>query len=163
MLSGSKFQQKEQAVTRRTGTHGDIFDMKKLSLMFAMLSLLAGVSVKAQENELVTVQDDATKSFLVFNIKSGEYKFIRCGDQNVLYGIGKVTIDGCNVYLEDVSSNKRVVASVNICDQEGKAAVEVFEAAPATNSLKSPAAASTPMKEYLKDSSMKDNTPDCVK
>src|SRR5215212_11673349 len=137
--------------------------MKKLSLMFAMLFLIAGVSVKAQDNELVTVQDDATNSFLVFNLRSGDYKFIRCGDQSVLYGIGKVTVSGCNVYMEDVGTNKRVLASVNICEQEGKAAVEVFEAPPVKDSLKSPTIASTPMKEYLKDSSMKDNVQDCIK
>jgi hypothetical protein len=139
-------------VARSVGDHGKGRIMRKLSLMTAMLFLLVSASVRAQDSDLVTVQDDVTNSFIVFSIKSGEYKYIRCGDQSVLYGFGKVTLNGCNISLEDVEPDRRVLVSVNICDQEGKAAVEVFE--PTT---------ATPMREYFKDSSMKDNVADCVK
>ncbi len=128
---------------------------------FAILALLLGSSVSAQDkfispvdpptpqSDLVTVQDDNTGNFLIISLNSGEYKFFRCRDQVSISGIGSVKIDGCSVSFQDLKADRRVLASLNICAQEGKAAVETFS--PNTVELK----------EFFSDNDMRNSTADC--
>jgi hypothetical protein len=108
-----------------------------------------------QFDNLITVEDEATGSFIVFNPLAGEYKFFRCSDGTAMSGIGKVKIDGCAIYLEDVQPSRRVLISVNQCAQEGKAAVERF-------AVKDNPFAVVEIKAYLSDNNMRDNTQSCV-
>ena len=71
-------------------------------------------------------------------------------------GLGIVKIDGCSIYLEDVQEDHRVLASVNQCAQEGKAAVEKF-------SFSKIGVEGETVKEYLTDENMRDNTLSCTK
>jgi hypothetical protein len=104
---------------------------------------------------MINIQSDADGSYLLFDSNTGEYKFIRCSDGVALSGVGRVKIDGCSVTFEDLQATYRVVASVNICDQQGKAAIEVF--AP----TKTASGEVMPMQEYVSDNNLRDNTTEC--
>ena len=103
----------------------------------------------------ITIEDDSTGSFLVFDPNSGEYKFNRCSDGVFLSGFGKVTINGCAITLEYSGRDRRVLASVNECKQTAKAAVEIF------GPVLGPAN-TQPMKEFLNDNDMRDNSLSCT-
>jgi hypothetical protein len=144
--------------------------MKKITVILSLIVLMGAVSVQAQKgstitpnplpsitpqyDNLITVEDETTGSYLVFHVPSGEYKFIRCSDGAAMSGVGKVKIDGCAIYLEDVQQDHRVLASVNQCAQEGKAAIERF-------AVKGQPFAVQELKEYLSDNNMRDNTQSC--
>jgi hypothetical protein len=153
--------------------------VKKIIFFFALIILFAVFSVQAQQkpgikyppqpvqtapqiqpaptpqyDNLITVEDEATGSYLIFSPLTGEYKFIRCSDSSAMSGKGKVKIDGCAVYLEDVQPSRSVLASVNKCTQEGKAAIEQFP-------LKDSPYEILEIKAYLSDSNMRDNTQSC--
>lgn len=155
--------------------------MKKISFNFAMIILFAVFSVQAQQkpgiktappvqpppsiqpaptleyDNSITIEDDATGSFLVFSPLSGKYKFFRCtegGPIAVMSGTGKVKIDGCAISLEDVQAAHSVLASVNKCTQEGKAALEQF-------AVKDRPYDVLEIKAYLSDANMRDNTQSC--
>ena len=112
---------------------------RNLFLVSATLVLVAGgfaqaqngkdtdlIGPPAQFDQTISVQDDATGNFLVFNTVSGKYFFTRCSDGLTLGGVGSVKVDACMINFEDVQAEHRVVASVNQCAQEGKAIVEKF-------------------------------------
>lgn len=153
--------------------------MKKVTLIFSLFILLVALSAQAQQlpgikhppvitpdpqagpviqyDNTITVEDDASGYFLIFNPISGSYKFSRCSEGtaiNVMSGTGKVKIDGCSVSLEDVQPSRTVLVSVNKCTQEGKAAIEQF-------SVKDRPLDILEIKEYLSDSNMRDNTRSC--
>jgi hypothetical protein len=150
--------------------------MRKLIVTCAMIVLVAGSSVQAQKkgieligppipfNQTISIEDDATGSFLVFDTGSRKYKFTRCNDSFTITGAGFVKVDGCSIYLEDVQTDHRVVASVNECDQQGKAIVETF--APVSISPNSPAETAqldvTPFKAFLSDQNLGNNLLDCA-
>lgn len=137
--------------------------MRKLVYLCAMIVLLAGVSVQAQKkkarigqiiiNHNITVQDEVTRSYLVFDPNSGEYKFHRCKDDFEMAGFGFVKVDGCSITIEDMQLDHRVLSSVNECTQEAKAFVEVFAEVPF---------GTEPVNEVLDDRDMRDNTLSCV-
>lgn len=140
--------------------------MKKLNLLLLLLVFTFGASALGQENGLpkstasisrswITVEDDATGNYLAFNPRTGNYKFFRCHDEMTMSGIGIVKIDGCAIYFEDVQDHLRVLASVNSCTQEGKAAVEKFPFG------KDPF--DETVQEYLSDKNLRDNTLSCAK
>jgi hypothetical protein len=103
----------------------------------------------------IIIQNDADGSFLQLST-SGEYKFIHCEDGVVISGLGRVTIDGDLLYFEHITSNYRVVASVNLVGKDGKAAIEVFTA------FKTATGGFVPvMQEYITDTNLTDNTTAC--
>ena len=142
--------------------------MKKLCFVCAMVILLAGVSVQAQKKSApkplppiiqldnIIIEDDASGNFLIIAPTTGEYKFHRCSDGFTMSGVGVVRLDGCAVSFEDNEADHRVLASVNLCTQEGKALVERF--GPVLSN-----AAFDPLKEMLSDKSLGDNTLSCAK
>jgi hypothetical protein len=99
---------------------------------------------------LINIQSDADGSFLIFSTLTGEFKFYHCADGASIGGVGLVKIDGCNVYFEALQKTYRIVASVNVCDQAGKAAVEMYGAAGAVI-----------MQEFMNDGNLLDNTTQC--
>lgn len=143
--------------------------MSKLTLICAMFVLVAGVSVKAQKqirpigppipfNRTISVEDDTTGNFLVFELATGNYKFTRCSDRFTLKGVGTVRIEGCSIILEDLQVDHRVIASVDECAQEAKSIVETFEPSITTDSTVD----NSPFKAFLIDANMGDNLMDCA-
>jgi hypothetical protein len=74
----------------------------------------------------VTVKSDRGDAFLVFNPKSGDYKFVRC-DGIAFSGTGQIKNDGCFTMLEDNRENFTVFVAVNVCSSSGKTNVNVFK------------------------------------
>lgn len=148
--------------------------MRKLLLGCGIVVLAAGGSVLAQKpiviigppapfNQTISIQDDASGSFMVLDTGSGKYEFTRCADGFTISGVGFVKTDGCSIFLEDVQSDHRVVASVNECNQQGQALVETF--APNTSrkgAVGIKGADGTPFKLLLSDKNMNDNLMDCL-
>ena len=103
----------------------------------------------------VIIQNDADGSFLLIQIETGDYKFYHCEDGMAMTGTGLVKIDGCNMYFEDLKVDRRVLASINICDMQAKAAIEVFAL-----TRKKKTGAPT-MQEFITDVNLNDNTTVC--
>ena len=147
--------------------------MKKIGLMFAMILLLAGVSVSAQNfgsNQVfdrqydINVQDETTGSYLLFNSTTGSYKFVRCSDGATMKGLGQVTRKGCVVDLVAIGPIiagdrmdiplYKVLATVDECTKEAKAAVEINDWMKGKPPI-------PPMKESLSDTDISNNTDNC--
>ncbi|HXI90461.1 MAG TPA: hypothetical protein VNO24_10650 [Blastocatellia bacterium] len=141
--------------------------MRKIGFVLALIVLLAGVSVQAQkspkplfvpptvEPTTIVVQDDNAGGYLVFDPVSGAYKCNLCEYGYVLSGIGQVKVDGCNVYFSDIQGNYRMFASLNMCEHQAKAAIEVF-------ALPTVGFVFEPILEYWTDTDMLGNTTECV-
>lgn len=142
--------------------------MQRLRLLFLFVVSSMAVSVLAQTKPVIqpadppikvaheiTIEDDSTGSYLIFDPNTGEYRFNRCSDGAFLEGFGKIKVSGCTLSLEVSGRDRRVLASVDECTQEAKAAVEVFTPVlgPATTK---------PLKEFLSDKNMRDNNLSCV-
>lgn len=112
-------------------------------------------SPTVQYDEDISIEDDLTGSYLIITPSTGNYKFHRCSDGFSMSGTGMVKINGCAISFEDVETDRRVLASVNLCIQEGNAAVE--GTAPRIGPGKN-----KPMKEYLRDVNMSNNTMGCT-
>lgn len=139
--------------------------MKRLSFICATAILLASASVQAQKTstpslipppifQYIVIEDDDSGDFLIIESGSGEYKFRRCSDGLEMSGFGIVRMDGCAVSFEDSQLDHRVLASVDLCTEQGKAVVERF-------ALASDKFASSAFKSVLSDSSFGDNTISC--
>jgi hypothetical protein len=135
--------------------------MRRLTFILAMAILLAGASVHAQKGVPIEgggydygVQDDKNGYYMLFNSASGEYEFERCSDGVEFQGKGKVTVEGCNLTLEEVGFNRYVLVQVNLCELSGKCLVRVFKGIKTVPYV-------PPMIEVLDDSNMLDNTWEC--
>ena len=141
--------------------------MRKVGIVSLMVVLMLSVSVSAQKQGGVkpkppvieydhdlSVEDDATGSFLVIDPTSGNYKFIRCSDGFALAGTGAVSIRGCGISFEDLTPGRRVLASIDECTQQAKAIVETFAVVGSASDMA--------MKESLGDTNMRDNTMSCL-
>ena len=102
------------------------------------------------------VQSDSGHAFIVFNTKTGDYKFIRCADGVAFSGTGQVKIDGCFIFLEDSGDTYKVIDTVNICQNAGKVFVEAPKATTTSTGVAIPA-----MSESFGDSSLSDSTASC--
>lgn len=106
--------------------------MRRLSLVFAMIVLLVGIPVQAQKIQPrpgtagVLVQGENGEGFMIFNLKSGEFKCNLCEYGYVMSGVGEVKIDGCNIYFSAVTDDYNIFATINKCDQQAKVAVEMY-------------------------------------
>jgi hypothetical protein len=143
--------------------------MKRLGLVCLFVVSLMGVSVFGQTKPIlqpvdtppikfdheITIEDDSTGSYLMFDPNTGEYRFNRCSDGAFLSGFGKVKVNGCAITLEVSARDRRVLATVDECTQVAKAAVEIF--APVLGP-----ANTKPLKEFLSDKDMRNNTLSCV-
>jgi len=141
--------------------------MQKYGLVFlALVVLLCGV-VNAQKIQPIgppaaaaddiTVEDDATASYLVFNPVTGVYKFYQCSDGFSISGTGVIKVSGCSIQLEDIRTGRRVLASVDECAQVAKASVSTFAL---VNQLGT--ADNVTRKITLTDPDMRDNERNCV-
>lgn len=100
--------------------------MRTVCFTFLLVLIVAGISTGAQDSEgWICIQGDSGGALLVFNSKTGDYKFVRCKDGAALSGTGQIRADGCQIVLEDTRPTHSVSASVNTCVQQGKGSVEV--------------------------------------
>lgn len=141
--------------------------MQKYGFVFlALVVLLCGV-VNAQKIEPIgppvaapheiTIEDDATASYLVFNPVTGVYKFYQCSDGFSISGTGVVKVNGCSIQLEDLQTGRRVLVSVDECAQVAKASVSTFPTVGLRNATNDLA-----RKITLADQNMRDNELNCV-
>lgn len=140
--------------------------MRKIGSIFALMVMLASVSVQAQkefrprispptpEPTKIVLQDDNGGGYLAFDPTSGAYECKLCEYGYVLSGTGEVKIDGCSVYFSDFEEGYRMFASLNMCDHQAKAVIEMF-------SLKDLGYDIEPMSEEWSDTDMRDDTGDC--
>lgn len=96
----------------------------KLVIFGLMISSLLAISVSGQKQttiQQVILQDDKSGDHLIFAIATGEYKFVSCNENITAGGVGKVTVAGCKVTLQDMSETRRVLAEIDLCNRAGKA------------------------------------------
>jgi hypothetical protein len=72
------------------------------------------------------IQDEANATMLKVNTATGEYVFTSCRKGITLSGTGKVTVRGCKVDLQSLTSEHRVTAAINTCTHVGTATVKSF-------------------------------------
>lgn len=112
--------------------------MRKISLLFAIIVLVAGVSAQAQNGNrikpivppvkrLLTVQDQNGGGFIMFDLVTGEFRCQMCEYKIGFSGPGQVKVDGFNVYLAAVSDNYQIFVTLNMWDRQGKAVMQVFQ------------------------------------
>lgn len=110
--------------------------MRKISLLFAIIVLLAGVSVQAQKKrgptpigppapKFLTVQDQDGGGFIVFDLSTGEFKCNMCEYKYAFSGPGDVKINGFDVSLSAVTDKYQVFVTVNMWDRVAKAVMYV--------------------------------------
>lgn len=139
--------------------------MKRPVIILMSAILLFSFSVFAQriqprpvpKPQLMTVQDDANGNFLIFEMTSGEYKFIRCRDGATLsgYGLVKETPEG-DYTFEHIQPDRKVVLYCNMTTHEGKGYVETYSRVIWRYDIE-------PISESLYDSDMNNSVPDCEK
>jgi hypothetical protein len=148
--------------------------MRKISLVFAMIMLLASASVMAQKNNAspapligptpeptwVCIQDDNGGGYFMFNLADGSFKCTLCEYNYDMDGVGQVKIDGCNVYFSVLNEKYRMFASLDMCSQQAKIAIEVGGLPSWGYATVTPEAQ---FREYWSDSNLGDSKPDCTK
>lgn len=137
--------------------------MKKVALfsllvVFIVGSAFAQVSIKPKQpaapaDTWVRIEDDATGNHFAFHLLSGTYIFTRCSDGWQMKGQAAIQIKGCAIDLAYVSEEMRVLASVDMCQQSGKVAIEKFPMDGKGDD--------EVIKEYLSDTDMRDNRANC--
>ena len=143
--------------------------MRKLTLLLAIITLVAGVSVQAQIKSVkpriqpgpppasmkVLIESEQGEGYFIFNPTTGDYWCNLCEygyELNGTKGVGK--IDGCNVYFSVIEDGYHMFASVNICEQQGKCAIEITKMPGINFDIE-------PINEYWSDSDMRNNLGQC--
>jgi hypothetical protein len=143
--------------------------MRIVGLVSLMVVLMMSVSANAQKQSTpkpvpppdvqfdhkIIVEDDATGNFLIIDPMSGKYEFHRCSDGFLLTGSGVVRVRGCGISFEDLTSGRRVLASIDECTQQAKASVQTFAQIGSTTDVPT-------IRESLGDTDMRDNTMSCA-
>ena len=114
--------------------------MRRISLIFLAIILLAGVSVQAQKKnrnqgpavrtpQTVLMQDDAGEGFMLFDLITGAFKCKLC-EYDVYYsGVGSVKTDGCLVIFSAAGTGYTMSAYFDLCEQTLPIGVAVLEEA----------------------------------
>jgi hypothetical protein len=71
------------------------------------------------------LQDDSNGNILQFNSLTGAYQFTQCSTGLILTGTGTVTVNGCNLQLNQNTTNRKVSATVDTCTNSGSAVITV--------------------------------------
>jgi hypothetical protein len=75
----------------------------------------------------VCVQDDTTRSTLLFNSQTGDYLFVKCGANGLsLSGRGLSRVMGGAITLEHNASDRRLLAKIDNSQKKGTASVQTF-------------------------------------
>ena len=140
--------------------------MKKVSLVLAIIVLMAGVSVQAQKKnsriqpigppvqKMLTVQDQTGGGFITFDLVTGEFKCNMCEYKFAFSGTGQVKVDGFNVYLTAVTDSYQIFVSLNMWDRQGKAVMQVFKSPGGQFDIE-------PIQEFWEDLNIDDNSLNC--
>ena len=114
--------------------------VRRVSLMFLVLTMLAGVSANAQksynpqpqpaqapvtEAQSINIQDGQGKGYLVINVASGAYKAKLCSYDYSFSGTGSVKVDGCSVSFSAVQDSHTITAFANVCDRQASSFIQV--------------------------------------
>jgi hypothetical protein len=142
--------------------------MRKTGLLIAIIVVLVGASAQAQkksaksrilppplESQKVVVQDDYNAGYLLFHLGTGEYEFVMCEYGYTLSGKAEVKIDGCTVYFSDIQDTYRALATLDLCEQQGKCGVEMFKHPDLNYEIE-------PIQVSWWDSNMRNNTAQCL-
>lgn len=139
--------------------------MKRFSLILMSAIMFFSFSVFAQKlqprptpkPQLMTVQDDVSGSFLIFEMTSGEYKFMRCRDGATLSGYGLVKEPADGIYtFEHIQPDRRLVFACNMITHEGKGYVETYTRLTSKYDVE-------PFSETIYDGLMDDSKSECFK
>jgi hypothetical protein len=106
------------------------FGATEFKVFFTDQNIGNNILACATKSQSLSIEDDVTGSFLVFDKGTGAYTFTRCSDGLTISGVGVVKVDGCMISLENTQPGHSVAASVNECGQEAKAIVEQFSPVP---------------------------------
>jgi hypothetical protein len=141
--------------------------MRKTSLLLAIIILVAGVSAQAQKKGIkpilpptpppgmLCVEDSDGGGFIVFDLKTGDFKCSMCEYNYAFGGTGSVTIDGFNAYLTVVTDEYQMFVSVNMWDRQGKALMVVLKAPDAKSDIDA-------FKEFWTDVNIDNNKMACA-
>ena len=110
--------------------------MRKLSLLFLVIVLLASGVAQAQKKyripptpvrtpQIVIIQDEAGEGFMVFDLATGAYKCKLCEYDNYYAGTGSVKLDGCLATFSAIGYGYTITAYADICEQKAKCTIEV--------------------------------------
>jgi len=146
--------------------------MRKISLLFAIIVLLAGVSAQAQKKNgpapigppvrnQVSVQDQDGGGFMVFDLSTGDFKCNMCEYNYAFGGTAQVKIDGFNVYLSAVTPEYQMFVSVNMWERQGKAFMTVFATPPTIGPVDTTGNLDG-FKEFWTDLNIDNNTLNCA-
>jgi hypothetical protein len=138
--------------------------MKKLSILFALVIMLAGASVQAQKiqpapppvSKILSVQDQDGSGYIWFNVVTGEFTCNMCEYGYTFSGKGEVKVDGFNVYLAAVTDSYQIFVSLNMWDSQGKAVMEMFQSPQDKADL-------VPIQEFWTDLNIRNNSLQCSK
>ena len=130
-----------------------------VSLMVSSLFVMA-VSAQPRADKIrvsaeVVVQDDIFGSFLLIDVKTGQYKFQDCTSNFTMGGFLKVDFSGCKASVKDESEGRLVVADIDLCSGQARAylVLEVFDGS---------IGPTPPAREYtINDSNIRDSIADC--
>jgi len=103
----------------------------------------------------VVIQDDISGSFLLIDVKTGQYKFRDCTSDFVMGGFLTVDFSGCKASVKDESEGRLVVADIDMCSGQARAylVLEAFDG---------PIGPTPPAREYtINDSNIRDSIADC--
>ena len=122
------------------------------SSMFVMAVSAQPRADKIKVSAEVVVQDDISGSFLLIDVKTGQYKFRDCTSDFTMGGFLKVDFSGCKASVNDESEGRLVVADVDMCSGQARAylVLEAFDGA------------TPPTREYtINDSNIRDSVAEC--
>jgi hypothetical protein len=92
-----------------------------IGLMISSLLVISASGQKLKTVQEVILQDDESGDHLIFVISDGSYKFESCKENFAISGVGRVSITGCTIDLQDISDDRRVLVEVDLCQKSGKA------------------------------------------
>src|SRR5205085_10577939 len=109
--------------------------MRKLSILFVLALMLAGVPAQAQKKSriqpipppvknILSVQDQDGGGYILFDITTANFKCNMCESSYEFGGTGQVKVDGFNICLTAVTDSYKVFVEVNAWDSKGKAVID---------------------------------------
>ena len=139
--------------------------MKKLSILFTLVMLLAGVSAQAQKKSRIQpqpppvrqehiVQDEEGDGYFVFDIVTGDFTCNVCEYGYEWKGKGDVKIDGFNIYFTALTEDYSMFVSLNVWDRQGKAVIDLYRLPDGKFDIQ-------PIQELWSDSDISNNTKNC--
>lgn len=126
-----------------------------VSSLFAMAASVQARADKIKSFAELVLQDDNSGSFLLVDVKTGEYKFHDCKSDFAMGGFVKVNFTGCTASVKEESEGRLVVAEIDMCSGKGRAYL-------ATETIDGSFGAQPPTREFtITDSNIRDSVAEC--